>query len=82
MIVAALHIITFAFPTSKGLGGDSLAEALALLSGHQSHELMALTMLVTALEVIASISCLSQLFLIGASSLVCTGLQFSPKVFA
>ena len=68
MIVAALHILTIAFSTSSDLGGDSLTEALALLGGQLSHELMALTVLVNALEVIASISCLSQLFLVRALS--------------
>ena len=68
MIVAALHIITIAFSTSSDLGGDSLTEALALLGGQLSDELMALTVLVNALEVIASISCLSQLFPVRALS--------------
>ena len=87
VIVAVLLVMAIAFSTSKGLGGNSLTEALAFLGGQLFHGLMALTVLVAALEVMSTISCLLQLFLIGASgfdfiTVYSFRLRFSPKVFA
>ena len=86
VIVAVLLVMAIAFSTSKGLGGNSLTEALAFLGGQLFHGLMALTVLVAALEVMSTISCLLQLFLIGASgfdfiTVYSFRLRFSPAAF-